>query len=168
MTGGHQGDKCLASSSKECQRRHWSIIKGGTEKDDINGIQTAMREMLEETGIDLTIPELSSLTPAADSVPNSTYNLAYGKPQKEVVLYELNDVQGVIRGLYSAEQLKCRDSEMDAHRWLTQEKAYDICLWNQKHLFSIPAVGNRHRTPGTFDVEYGQEQNASKSFEKGS
>jgi len=172
VTGGHNNDKCQEDARKDpslCRRRHWSIIKGGTEPDDATWIDTATRELREETGIDLHQEKFQTLLSSlkADDTPISTYLLDYGSSPKEVRLYLLDDKEGIIYAHSQGSPCKCQDREMDAFLWADTATASCLCLWNQKHLFfdkKEPLDAGKEREVKV----YGEVEFRNKAFEYGS
>ncbi|KAL9658713.1 hypothetical protein ABK040_005868 [Willaertia magna] len=136
----------------------WTIPKGIIdEKDFINTlytqkqieIETAIRELQEETGIDLKNNEKLKKE-IYERYVNGELDIPlykiYKIKSKSIKVYLLKDENGLISDEYPLEQLKCSSlidiehflkgyPEVDAFIWVTKQEAYKIALKSQKVLF---------------------------------
>lgn len=126
----------------------WTISKGIVDADE-TPIEAAIRELKEETGIDLKGEEpLTSLIPAPDAQPINSYTVGKGAAKKTVLVYEIDDKEGLLR-LHRTKELTCTSliegdyspvhvrglPELDAFSWVTQSDAQAMVFQSQKHLF---------------------------------
>ncbi len=91
---------------------HWDFPKGHVEKDETE-LETATREVKEETNIDITIPD-SSLRYEIYYSPKENVN-------KTVVFYIARNI--------SSETIK-QDSEISNIGWFTYDEAMDILTYD--------------------------------------
>ena len=109
---------------------HWDFPKGHMEKGETE-VQTAVREVKEETGIDVKVKE------------NKRYSIEYitdkGK-RKKVVFFLAEKIGG---------KLEPQKSEIDEIQWLDFNKAMDIITYsNSKNLFKNIILEIKGETDG--------------------
>ena len=83
------GSYLLGKATGHKEPHSWTIFKGGTEGEETL-IDTAIRELKEESGIDVTNDD--RLNKHISSAPI----FSYGMSQKDVVVFLLVDVEGVL------------------------------------------------------------------------
>ncbi|KAF0984877.1 hypothetical protein FDP41_000776 [Naegleria fowleri] len=133
----------------------WTIPKGmvdesiPTQVGDAVEIETAVRELKEETGIDLKENEvLRREFYEKWERGELKFNLhtEYKIKSKVVRVYLLDDEKGLIKSQYSLSDMKCSSlididhplkgyPEVDAFLWCTKSEALKIALKSQKVLF---------------------------------
>lgn len=107
----------------------WTIFKGGTEGDE-DLIDTAIRELKEESGIDINIDH--KLNRNISSNPIYTYSLRH----KDVYVFLLNDSEGALVDF----QFKCssfwKDNcpEISEYKWFTLEEMKNNIFPSQRGL----------------------------------
>ena len=121
----------------------WTISKGMVEEEE-EPITAAIRELQEETSIDLT-NEFADLSILIDKEPFAVFTTS---SKKTVMVYVLNDEEGRIRN--SGIQLSCPSlikthdvklqhlngsPEMDAFMWVNPKEALNMVFKSQRCLF---------------------------------
>ena len=91
--------------------RYWSFPKGHIE-DDENEQQTALREIKEETGLDVTI--LNNFKEISEYSP-------YGKIRKRVVFFLAQAF---------TDNVKIQEEEIDSYIWVDLQQARKICTYD--------------------------------------
>ena len=133
----------------------WTVPKGIVDEstssqvgDDVE-IETAIRELKEETSIDLIGNEhlrKEFYDPFVKKTLSFNLHQQYKIKSKIVRIYLMKDSKGLIKSQYSLSDLKCTsfiDSdhplkgfpEVDAFLWVTKQQALRIALKSQKILF---------------------------------
>lgn len=88
---GKDGRYLLGKAEKHPPPYAWSVFKGGQEEGE-DLINTAIRELKEETGIDIAADERLNRN------ISTNYVYSYKLRHKDVYLFLLNDVHGVLDG----------------------------------------------------------------------
>jgi len=124
---------------------NWTIPKGVVDSGE-TAIEAAIRELVEETGIDLKGEELLRpllLPPDARSVHSYTVR------NKKVLVFEINDEKGLLR-LHRKKELRCSSiiegdgspehmrglPELDGFMWVSREQARSMVFRSQRCLFA--------------------------------
>lgn len=115
--------------------RKWTIFKGGQEKNE-SLVDTAIRELKEETDIDLSVNH--DLNRYMSSSPIFEYHLKH----KIVYVYLLEDVNNTLRNY----EFKCnsfwehngiKNPEIIEYKWFEINDAMDFILPSQKGLINF-------------------------------
>ncbi|EFC40309.1 predicted protein [Naegleria gruberi] len=133
----------------------WTVPKGIIDEsnssqvgDDIE-IETAIRELKEETGIDLIGNEVlrkEFYDPFLSKTLKFNLHKEYKIKAKVIRIYLLKDSKGLIKSQYDTSAMKCTSlididhplkgfPEVDAFLWVTKAQASRIALKSQKVLF---------------------------------
>jgi len=119
----------------------WSIPKGTVEERE-RPIQAALREVKEETGLDLR--EYFEVPPSTE--PFHVYETKH----KIYYIFFINDMTGHLTKMeYKCESIidnpkyKIRNGlpEHDMFRWVTKEKAKELVFESLKHIFDLHDLG---------------------------
>ncbi len=95
---------------KNHNAKYWSFPKGHIEKDE-SEIQTAIREVKEETGLDIELYKHYRQI--------SDYN-PYGRIKKRVVFF---------MGESSTDEVLKQEEEIDSYKWVTFKQAEKLCSY---------------------------------------
>jgi 8-oxo-dGTP pyrophosphatase MutT (NUDIX family) len=143
-----QKDDDLAKIESDTTSKLWTIPKGCCEQGE-SVLECAMRELREETGIDLNDARFIALRPTSDATPFFTYTrLRTGHRRKIVDVFFIDDSEGLIRN--SGLKLVCESilvnmkaefanregaPEIDAFMWADEEKARRLVVKSQIGIF---------------------------------
>eukprot|EP01117_Protostelium_nocturnum_P015923 TRINITY_DN6206_c0_g1_i1.p1 TRINITY_DN6206_c0_g1~~TRINITY_DN6206_c0_g1_i1.p1 ORF type:complete len:183 (-),score=61.42 TRINITY_DN6206_c0_g1_i1:134-682(-) len=119
---------------------NWSIAKGGVDKGE-SLIEAAIRELQEETGIDLNSDRLQYLLPKEAREELKPYHI-YTTRRKIVHVFLLDDPKGLLEEV----KLECTsligsshhlegEPEMDSYMYVDRYYAKRMVFKNQRHLF---------------------------------
>jgi len=125
---------------------NWTISKGLIEFNE-SPLQAAIRELNEETNIDLNRKELWELLPDRTENLKPFHSFLVESVNKQVELFLLDDVLGKLQDS-SLITLRCNSiisgshylrglPELDAFMFVTREEAFQMVTKSQKHLFDI-------------------------------
>jgi len=124
------GKFLIGKTTKYPKKQCWTIFKGQQEEGE-SLIETAVRELREEAGIDILRNE--TLQKSQSTSPFFTFPMK----DKDVVLYLLNDDQGVLDDA----TLKCssnwgaeRTPEICDYKWASLEEMSELIFPSQRGL----------------------------------
>jgi 8-oxo-dGTP pyrophosphatase MutT (NUDIX family) len=126
------GDKYLIAHSTDLGKtefnrydRRWTIPKGIVDEGE-NKYEAAIREMFEETGIDL-----KTLGILPNEIPMGTITYKSCGYNKTVTIFLVNDIDGVIQSQVPVCNSLIDHSdrpEMDGFEWVLKDQAINLCF----------------------------------------
>lgn len=133
---GHSTDPY--GSTPTLNTGNWTIFKGIKESQGESDLDCALRELFEESNIDLrifcSVGELESMKSTIE------YDMS---SNKKVRLFIYNDPFGKLKNI----ELKCNSfvpelgiPEIDAYKWCSIEEAYQLVFKSQKFIFDGKSV----------------------------
>ena len=116
----------------------WTIFKGTQERDE-SLIQTAIRELKEESGIDILSGKIKGLD-SPEQYTRIIHKYIMEKANKIVYVYLLDLPSGALKNF----KFRCYtniedtdDPEISGYQWFTHHELYDALLLSQKGLAKI-------------------------------
>jgi 8-oxo-dGTP pyrophosphatase MutT (NUDIX family) len=119
--------------------RGWGLPKGKLDGEDVSMIDCAIREVREETSLNLLgFPLSATLTNDPIFVTSYLTRFQGERVSKTIHVFFAHDIDGVLQ----KQKLSCPSliegtniPEMDDFRWVTKEEAKKICARSLKDLF---------------------------------
>lgn len=116
-----QDGKLLLGRTEKYQKEHnWTVFKGGSENGEAL-IETAIRELKEESGIDIVADD--KLNRNISTSP--FFEFGFGLNNKTVVIYLLHDINGALNDFKFHCNSYCADNlpEICEYKWFTLDEA---------------------------------------------
>jgi len=143
------GKYLIGRTTKYPKDKCWTVFKGQQERDE-SLIQTAARELREESGIDILRNETLQLSHSTSPF------CSFAMKDKDVVLYLLNDDKGVLDE-YALEgeeglRFKCssywgaqRTPEIAAYKWCTLDEMEELVFPSQRSVVEALRASNLNK-----------------------
>lgn len=127
-----QDGKYLMGKTEFKNQQTWTIFKGQTEGNE-SLIETAIRELREETGIDINKDE--RLHRSISTSPIHKYSMK----NKDVYIFLLDDKNGALNDF----EFRCdsywgdNKPEILEFKWFDVDEMYDVVFYSQKGLVDV-------------------------------
>lgn len=127
-----QDNRLLLGRTEKYNKEHnWTVFKGGTEDNEAL-IETAIRELKEESGIDVASDDRLNRNISTSPF----YEFGFGLNNKTVIIYLLQDRNGILNDFHFSCSSYCSDNipEICEYKWFTLDEAEKNIFPSQRGL----------------------------------